>query len=68
MTSCRVVASIARMRTGSRWPAALARTAAAVPAGTVPRASMASQTASSTSSQRAKRAASDHSAAKSGRL
>jgi hypothetical protein len=39
------------MRGGSSFPAAFSRTAAAVPAGTDPAASMASQAASSTRNQ-----------------
>ena len=71
MTSWRVVCSMVRIRAGSRRPSALARTAAAVPAGTRwPPAgpSIASHTASSISSQRANRAPSDHIAVSSGRL
>ena len=49
MTSWRVVRSISSMRPASRR-SATGRTAAAVPSGTSPAASMASQAASSTSS------------------
>jgi len=51
MTSCRVRSSCSRMRAGSSLPAAFSRTAAAVPAGTVPATSMAAAAASSTRSQ-----------------
>ena len=51
MTSWRVRSSCSRMRAGSSLPAAFARTAAVVPAGTVPAFSISAQAASSTRSQ-----------------
>jgi hypothetical protein len=66
ITSWRVVASISRIFAGSSLPAARSRTVLAVPAGTVPRASIASHTASSISSHSSNRYLSSHSAASSG--
>src|SRR3712207_9363452 len=49
--TCALPISISPIRRGSSFPAARARTEAAVPPGTLPAASIASQAASSTASQ-----------------
>jgi len=64
MTSCLVVRSISSMRAGSS-STSRARIDCAVPAGTTAARSIASQAASSTSSQAAYRARGDQSSAKS---
>ena len=51
ITSWRVRSSCSRMRAALSLPAALARTASAVPRGTLPAASISSQAASSMRSQ-----------------
>ena len=68
MTSWRVRSSCSRMRAGSSLPAAFARTAAVVPAGTVPAFSIAAQAASSTRSQVSYRWPSDQSSTSSLRV